>query len=391
MKPDSPTIFLAGTAICGAVAFLQFSISTRTQSPTLRVWAWSNLAFCLGFAFQAALPVLPLVVAGFFGDEMLILGALLVVAGIDVFAGRRLGVLELVGGMGLTAATLALSLSMGDRYGERAIIISTAIAWCGARAAWALLRLPHRRTAGVRRTCAAIILAFAMFYLFRGIGLYVGVLDTTAAVSDTRGGITRLFAIATVVVWAFGSLYLALDREASVDTLTGLLNRRAATTSARRLVREAAKARHPLSVLMIDLDHFKDVNDRFGHQAGDLVLRAFATVALGTVRADDIVGRLGGEEFCIALPRSNARQAVKVAERLRVRCEQTLGQTLREPVPVTISTGVATLTPANANFLRLLKEADQALYEAKALGRNRVVCARSAGGQAVDRFVPHSA
>jgi len=170
---------------------------------------------------------------------------------------------------------------------------------------------------------------------------------------------------------------LALERErermteklvelSTTDELTGLPNRRLLT---QRIEQEAARTRRtgrPFGLLMIDLDHFKEVNDRYGHQTGDDVLRQCAECLRRTLREVDFVARYGGEEFCAVLPESSAEGAVVVAEKLRAVCEA-----LPEPVP-TISIGVA-IWRNHETAEGLVQEADVALYRAKETGRNRVV------------------
>lgn len=156
-------------------------------------------------------------------------------------------------------------------------------------------------------------------------------------------------------------------RELSVtDELTGLANRRRLTQLLDEEVRRSARTGHMFAVLMIDLDHFKLVNDRFGHQTGDRVLKQCATALRQSVRTTDLVGRYGGEEFCVVLPETSAAGAHRVAEKLR----EAVG-VLPDPVP-TISVGLALWEP-RSSVDDLLRRADQALYKAKEAGRNRTV------------------
>lgn len=164
-----------------------------------------------------------------------------------------------------------------------------------------------------------------------------------------------------------------LSRLATTDDLTGLLNRRAIL---RHLTDEAARARRsrfPLAVIMIDIDHFKQVNDRYGHAMGDRVLAEFGSLLRTTVRETDFVGRYGGEELCIILPDTDLAGAVIVAEDLRLRFAALEHRDGDQSLGVTASFGVAatdqgvTCEPAS-----LLLAADNALYAAKDEGRNRV-------------------
>ena len=164
---------------------------------------------------------------------------------------------------------------------------------------------------------------------------------------------------------------------AVTDGLTGLHNRRYLERHLATLVQQATVTDKPLSLLVIDIDHFKAINDTFGHAAGDDVLREFARRVRMAVRNVDLAARLGGEEFVIAMPDTDAALAVAVGERLR-------GKIAGEPfaigsgertVPVTVSIGIATLASGEETAEVLLKRADEAVYRAKRDGRNRVVAA----------------
>ena len=141
-----------------------------------------------------------------------------------------------------------------------------------------------------------------------------------------------------------------------------------------------------MSVLMLDLDHFKQVNDTHGHAAGDAVLQEMARRWSGLIRGSDLLARLGGEEFCLLLPNTTSRQARQVAEKLRQACaaspvEWSSGE-MQQQLAVTVSIGLAGSEPSGAIDLNaLLNDADQALYEAKRSGRNRVVAKSGAAGQ----------
>jgi diguanylate cyclase (GGDEF)-like protein len=162
-----------------------------------------------------------------------------------------------------------------------------------------------------------------------------------------------------------------IRRLALVDPLTGLLNRRAFVELAERELARARRARGPVSVLMMDLDYFKRVNDRFGHQAGDRVLAEFAATVRRSLRTEDLVGRYGGEEFCALLPGANLQQAVESANRVRLAvAAHPLGGL---PAVTTVSIGVAACAGAAAWLDPLVARADEALYQAKAQGRDRVV------------------
>jgi diguanylate cyclase (GGDEF)-like protein len=162
-----------------------------------------------------------------------------------------------------------------------------------------------------------------------------------------------------------------LERQAQTDSLTGAVNRRHFQDLAERELAQSRRYNHPLSLLMIDIDRFKAVNDNFGHAVGDLVLREFVRKCRETLREVDIVARTGGEEFAVLLPATNDGQAAHVAERLRqaVAAGEVPVQQ-NSPVRFTISVGVASFQ--DADLETSLHRADQALYRAKELGRDRV-------------------
>jgi diguanylate cyclase (GGDEF)-like protein len=161
---------------------------------------------------------------------------------------------------------------------------------------------------------------------------------------------------------------------ASTDALTGLANRRAVQDTVRRMVAQAARAHTPLAVLAIDIDHFKRINDRFGHDRGDDVLAAVAQALAGTLRTSDFVGRQGGEEFVALLPDTDLSGAITAADNLRAAIE---GLDVLGAEPVTASFGVAVMPEDGIDGPALLRQADRALYAAKANGRNRVETAAS--------------
>ena len=164
-----------------------------------------------------------------------------------------------------------------------------------------------------------------------------------------------------------------LRRLATIDELTELYNRRFFFAQGRRLLERCRQNAQPVGLLLFDLDHFKSINDSFGHEAGDAVLRAVALCCRRTLRPGDLVARLGGEEFAVLLPESDRSQATRVAERLRralaaleVPCDRTR-------IRITVSIGLATPEDTPGGLDSLLAAADRALYAAKRGGRDRVV------------------
>jgi len=187
-----------------------------------------------------------------------------------------------------------------------------------------------------------------------------------------------------LILYAIGTVFvifvLVSDRAvtvhktaASVDPLSGMLNRRGFSEACMRVIEREAVAGRPVTVMIFDIDHFKSINDRFGHPAGDEILKLFSTVVISNLRISDLSGRIGGEEFAALLPCA-LEEGVIVAERVREAFEASGIVCEQGPVDTTVSIGVAG-GPAGTELEVLLASADTALYQAKRSGRNRVEAA----------------
>jgi diguanylate cyclase (GGDEF)-like protein/PAS domain S-box-containing protein len=165
-----------------------------------------------------------------------------------------------------------------------------------------------------------------------------------------------------------------LEHQAQTDYLTALPNRGHFFKLADHEVNRVRRYGGSLSLLMLDIDHFKSINDQYGHKAGDLVLITFAETCRATLRDFDLIGRLGGEEFAVLLPQTDSAQAIEAAQRLRLAISEAStvlpdGQSVR----ITASFGVTSLTTETIDLDGLMQQADRALYSAKRSGRNRVL------------------
>ena len=162
------------------------------------------------------------------------------------------------------------------------------------------------------------------------------------------------------------------------DGLTGLLNRRYWESCLEREFARHQRYDNPVSLVIFDIDHFKRVNDTYGHQTGDEVIRSVAEITSRLARETDFAGRYGGEEFVVLLPGTHLEGAAQFAERLRQAVEQQVLDYQGSPLSYTISLGVATISDDMANYQILLERADKALYASKEQGRNRVTLAPQA-------------
>lgn len=202
-----------------------------------------------------------------------------------------------------------------------------------------------------------------------GVGAALG--TRTFTQKDLR--LIEMFAQQAAIAIQNAHLFSEVQRLAITDTLTGLFNRRYFMERARIEFERTRRYHTPLSVVMLDLDHFKDVNDTYGHLLGDIVLQNIGKICRETLRCVDIVGRYGGEEFIILLPETPITKAYITAERLRKSIAEAVTPSDQGDIRVTASLGISTKTEAVENLDTLLVQADRALYHAKGRGRNKVV------------------
>jgi diguanylate cyclase (GGDEF)-like protein len=211
--------------------------------------------------------------------------------------------------------------------------------------------------------------------------------DQPGLAGDDSGRIKESVTQAAPVQANLRNLAIAETR-AATDALTGLPNNRAVRDTIKRMVAQASRSVSPLSAALLDLDHFKKINDLYGHSRGDEVLAAVAAVLRASVRASDFVGRYGGEEFVLLLPDTDAQQAGIVAEKVRAAVARLAPTDIEQHV--TASLGVASLPKDASDADSLIRAADRALYTAKGAGRNRVELFRAPERPAPERERPSS-
>jgi diguanylate cyclase (GGDEF)-like protein/PAS domain S-box-containing protein len=207
-------------------------------------------------------------------------------------------------------------------------------------------------------------------------GKTVGFINLNAAVpgffQEDHARRLQAFANQAAIAIENAQLYAQTQQLAITDELTGLYNRRGFFELGRREVERAVRFGHPLSLLILDIDHFKTINDTYGHPAGDRVLQTLARRCLANIREIDLLGRYGGEEFVILLPESSLANASQVAERLRKVIAGEPFASQAGSLEITISLGVASVGEGEGDLADLIARADRALYLAKRSGRNRV-------------------
>jgi diguanylate cyclase (GGDEF)-like protein len=343
------------------------------RSLALRDWMWARLACGLG---ECAWWIAPR--TGSHAFEVLALlvwvgGVLLEVAAYCRFFGFRQLRRVMPVPIGIAIVTIACALLAGASRPQMTAAVAGLIAVYTFNAAMILLN-PRKKRTLLERIIGVNDVLYAL-----AITLWVVLEKGSFNGSDITpvGALAYLTSYLLMIVTGFGFLLMCKQRDdvqmqrmATIDSLTEALNRRAFFERAESARQLALRLRKPIALLMLDLDHFKQLNDGFGHACGDRALRIFADTARGVLREPDLLGRLGGEEFALALPGTPLEGALQAAERLRV----ALTEAVIDCAPtyrMSASIGVVMVEP-NEELTAALARADHALYAAKTGGRNRI-------------------
>lgn len=353
----------------------------RTQFRTRAVGelAAGSVATMFGVILAFSRPHLPEILSHVSANMLMTGGQALVALGIGRFVGHRVP-LALVAGIPIcVGATVAWFSFVDQRLDIRIAAYSLAMAVTSVTTASVLLRVPRGPLRATHWPLGALYLVQGMLALSRAAwvlrnepshdlfqNIPMHVLWFSQAVVFINIACMGLVVIITQ------RLRLELDRLASYDSLTGTLNRRAFERLSAAEWSRAVRRGRPVSVLAVDLDHFKALNDTLGHEAGDAWLAAFAATAQPLLRPEDLLCRHGGEEFLVLLPHASAESAGAAAESLRRAAEALRLPALGPDQTITVSIGVATRGDTTPDLKALLAAADRALYRAKANGRNRV-------------------
>ena len=377
MSFDTSTLYLFATMVAGMLGAMLVFFGRQENIPALKWW---GAAYLLGAASVAIWTI----GGSKLGDTLLLaLNAVgfaacgMVWNASRVFHGRKPNLPGLVFGaiiwIGVAVALPSLNTAVRLTIGAAIVAVYAALT---ASELWN----ERRRTMQKRwPTIAVPVMHGCVLMLPILLGGLLRPHDETFASSIW----VTAFSI-ELILYAIGTVFvifvLVSDRAvtvhktaASIDPLSGMFNRRGFAEACSRVIEREAKAGRPVAVMIFDIDHFKSINDRFGHPAGDEILKLFSTVVVNNLRISDLSGRIGGEEFAALLPCA-LEEGVLVAERVREAFE-TSGIVCDEgPVDTTVSIGVAG-GPAGTELEVLLAAADTALYQAKRSGRNRVEAA----------------
>jgi diguanylate cyclase (GGDEF)-like protein len=230
-----------------------------------------------------------------------------------------------------------------------------------------------------RVTTAMVFVIYGLFQVYR----FIWTLGETTIQSFMDAGTVHAFAFIFVILLiigsAFGFIWMVskrleydLKEIANHDQLTQILNRRGVEALALREISNLRRDGTELAIALVDIDHFKEINDQYGHHIGDLALKGFADLIGKKLRSHDIFGRIGGEEFIIILPQTTSEQALLITERLRELVESHIFKLEGHEIKITASFGVAACSPEIDTLQELMPYADKALYHSKQLGRNKV-------------------
>ncbi|PTT37248.1 GGDEF domain-containing protein [Acidovorax sp. HMWF018] len=379
----SPTLLIVAAILAALVTGVLSAVWLfNRRIPGLRLWAqalFCATVFCINLLLRDHVP-LPLSVV--LAQSSIALTAYLCLLGAREYMGKAPlghGVAALA--LGLLLATALFFTLVKPNVQVRIVLTGLVPGVIFIAAAHTLARGGFRKVPA-RYLFAATVGVHGAFLLVRP--LLFKLAAPTEGAQPEAGMVAALSQFVVlestlaVVLVAFGALMLTnefitneLRHLAEVDPLTNVFNRRAFLTLLDKAISNAQRTQTTLPVLVMDLDHFKKVNDSWGHRAGDDVLRHFVMLAQRCLRKEDVMGRLGGEEFAIFLPNAGAGGAIAVAERLRAMVEAHPVVTEQRSIALTVSVGV-TLCAGSESAGTALQRADEAMYLAKERGRNRV-------------------
>ena len=386
MSLDFPTITVLGFLLCIgiAVGFSLLLVVLRGQ-PVLRQWTISLWLLTLGVTLLALRPYLPLAPAVLAGNAAMAGCGLMMLRGVALHLEQPLPLWRPLLIAAAFMAGIFAFLVLWPNLHLRLQVFSVFALIVDGWIAWLLLRHAPAQQRTSCRLAAAVFLAEAALYavrLFLPVAPDAGedIMRTGSPMFVTyiAGVMLELARCFAMVLLLVERMLVDLRRAARTDGLTGLLNRSAVLADGQVQLQRSRRQGRPLALLLVDVDHFKQVNDRCGHLAGDQVLRHFADLLQHCVQGHDhLLGRYGGEEFVLVLQGRTQRAARERAVAIRTRLQQYPALLASGPVSVTASIGLA-MDEGQGDLSTLLAAADAALYRAKAAGRDRLVCATPA-------------
>jgi diguanylate cyclase (GGDEF)-like protein len=381
----SPVSILAVTVLSGLMSVAVLGSLRAAAIPGLMHWVGASALSIVAVFLFATQGHLSRAVSVVGANGLLALSVLLVLDGCRRFFGRRSGRWPEYAGWGALLVAIGWLTYASPDFDARVATVSVFHAYVYAAIGWLVYRArPRQRSQYTYRFVSAISFIGCAGHLLRGAAYGLGLVSQRVLLEPTPLNIIFLgLGILLPPCMTIGVVMLAhdrmaerLERLANVDELTGVLARRAFLAQAQAKGKATDSMRQRLFLAIVDLDHFKAINDKYGHACGDVVLAHFGSVTAGNLRSGDIFGRLGGEEFAVFFPSGDGEEATRMIDRLRVavcasRCVVPAGE-----LSCTFSAGIDEYR-AGEPLADLMARADRALYVAKSAGRNRVVAAWS--------------
>ena len=354
------------------------------RMPSAKNWAISHLLLSLGTVLQSTQGQVPAYFSIALANVLIASGFYWAWMGMRIFQYRRRFVFStyLLLLTALVVAHLVLGLEP-EGLVARTILMSFIVSVLSLLVSMELLK-DKKSLSFSSRFAASVFGILGVMFALRS--LSAGLLPEQGDLMSggTHTAFTYLMAIVFNILIAFSYVLMLSERlntqlqnMADTDVLTGLLSRRAFIGKMERIISRAQHNNTALSFLVMDIDNFKNINDTYGHFIGDELLKAFAAVMKDCFRTEDIIGRLGGEEFAVAISNIDNASALKVAERLRREIEMVSILSNDTSVSTTISIGIAYRHQDVNGYETLFREADAALYRAKNTGRNSIILAES--------------
>lgn len=390
LDPRTILLLMAFTAVPTALVLLAVSRFYSARVRGVKLWTGANIALAVGLILLGLSTTANSLSARVGGNTLLVLTTALYYLAIQRLLGDRPS--RRIASATVAASGIVFFLLWATAAPYQLAVATLSIALIiltGLCAARLLLPLGEDKPVSHRFTGLLFLIGCALMTLRLIYVIFSDSPPTHLFAVNFWHGLILGGAHITVMLMSLGFALMIVDqlaselnRLATLDALTGIGNRRVFYARAETELARCRRKGTPLSVLMIDLDRFKSINDALGHAAGDDTLRRFAALVDPQLRDYDFFARLGGEEFAVLLPDATEEVALAIAERLRELTEAERLPSPGFPVPTTVSIGAAQLQPHERSVDEIMQRADQALYAAKGGGRNRVVAASWLGDPA---------
>ena len=383
--PKPPMTIMAMLAIHLVLGMLCLAAARRDERlKGVRYWGWGMLAFAAAIVISVPTPWISRPIALCLGNIVASYAPIPTVQGAISHAGRRLNMRWTGALFALVVAVLCWNVAFGPRLNLINLTAPTVIAaglylHCG----FALLRRPAAEARNASRLLAWVMIVCATQLILRVVALWDLLNDESTREQAMQ--VVELFTIAQILISVVGMLCLfwievlkmehTLKTMAFGDALTGLANRRATMMRFEEMLSLAWRSQQPLTLAIFDVDFFKKVNDTHGHRAGDLVLKHVSALLSDAKRQEDLLGRVGGEEFVLLLPNTDLAGGRIIAERMRELIAEFPPQAESGQIAVTISGGLASFPQDGDSWDQIFATADRRLYRSKRGGRNRLTVA----------------